>query len=184
VLEKLFTIDIVNVIYDNQSTWFNEYETYPLQVDAMTNADAFSTAWSIQQDYMSRVMNETCLESVHDVLATLPAFCANTYSSKSSVLRTNRSFARIFSDQSLLSLFVSFFIPEAHARLDEAELKEVQSQVRISFITGSTVMIDQNFDYYDYQKLNTIPSQSFRDYFLLATNRTYDQILQTKVASS
>lgn len=184
VLEKLFTIDIVNVIYDNQSTWFNEYETYPLQVDAMTNADAFSTAWSIQQDFISRVMNETCLESVHSVLASLPAFCANTYSSKSSVLRTNRAFARIFSDQSLLSLFMSFLVPEAHARLDEAELKEVQSQVRTNFITGSTVMIDQNFDYFDYQKLNTIPSQSFRDYFLLATNRTYDQILQSKVASS
>jgi hypothetical protein len=37
--DPLFKIDLITVAYDNQNSKFNEYETFPLQVRAMTNPD-------------------------------------------------------------------------------------------------------------------------------------------------
>lgn len=59
----------------------------------MTNADVYTTAWSLQQDFADRVMNQTCLSSVHPGIGTLPEICSGEYASRSSLVRSNRSFA-------------------------------------------------------------------------------------------
>ena len=49
---------------------------------------------------------------------------------------------------------------------------------------GHAIMMDQNFDYYEFEELNKIPSKIFRDYFLLATNYQYELGLQTRLKSA
>lgn len=41
-MNPLFRIELMTVAYDNQSSIFNEYETFPIQVRAMTNPDSSS----------------------------------------------------------------------------------------------------------------------------------------------
>ena len=186
-LEKLFTIEILHIIFDNQSSYFNEYETYPLQVDAMTNADTYSTAWSIQQDFIGRVMNETCLSSVHSNTGSLPAMCSWTYQSLSWNTRTSRSLAYTPNKKQLpfLSQIYSFLIPSTFARLSNEDAELVKKGIDPSDTgIGHAIMMDQNFDYYEFEKLNKIPSKIFRDYFLLATNYQYELGLQTRLKSA
>lgn len=188
-LEKLFKVDIVSVIYDNGSTYFNEYETYPLQVDAMTNADTFTTAWSLQQDFAARVMNQTCLSFVHPNTGSLSPVCLDDYRSLSSQTRWDRSFAfqkipLIASQESFFRTIFSLLIPQASAALESDELKEVQSWEDISKNgIGNTIMMDSNFDYFEYQKINSLPSKTLKDYIFSATNYQVELDLRRSVES-
>lgn len=49
--------------------------------------------------------------------------------------------------------------------------------------TGNVIMMDQNFDYFEYQKIKSFPSASLTDYILLATNYSYEQDLQERAKS-
>lgn len=189
-LEKLFKVEILNVIYDNGSSYFNEYETYPLQVDAMTNADASTTAWSLQQDFAARVINSTCLSFAHPTNASLPAFCTWNYQSLSSGVRTARWFALntaipdFSGSEDFFTRIFSLVIPQVSAALEPDELKDVQSRVDTTTDgIGNTIMIDSNFDYFQYKKIKSLPSERLQEYIFAATNYQYDQELQNQIAS-
>ncbi len=189
-LTKLFKIEIVNVIYDNNSSYFNEYETYPLQVETMTNADTLTTAWSLQQVFASKVMNETCLSFVHSSTGSLSPMCLGEYKSLSSQTRLDWSFAfqkipLLASQESFFKTIFSLLIPQVSAALELDELKEVQSWEDTSNNgIGNTIMMDSNFDYFEYQKINSLPSKALRDYILAAASYQYELDLQKLVASS
>lgn len=79
--KPLMTIRITTVAWDNQSALFNEFETFPLQVRAMTDTDKRNDVNEVQQQFLQNVTNETCLQIPHASTRTLPRSCGGKYKS-------------------------------------------------------------------------------------------------------
>ncbi len=99
--KRLFDIDLITIAYNNKSKYFNEFETFPKQVSAMTNTDA-QKEWMVwvMVDFFNKVKNETCLELIHKPW-DYPSKCNNQAKSLSffdkivDFFSINKSFAAI-----------------------------------------------------------------------------------------
>lgn len=165
-LNPLMSIDVLTVAYDNKSSYFNEYETFPLQVQSMTNADRYSTVNDLQKDFLGKVYNETCLMSVHPDKASLPAKCHGNYQSLS--LATEGIV------HSSIAYISDFLVPSAHARLEPEYVKTGSS------LEPSEIYIDSNFTFALTKKLDSIPDPKFRDFFRIAVNPEIEQMFKSR----
>lgn len=163
--EKLFTINLITVAYDNDSSYFNEYETFPLQVRAMTDPDEYKSVDSVQKRFLSLVYWNTCLELVHPT--SLPSMCEWKYKSLSFERNTDRP-------QFSLSRFL---IPEAHARLNNDEvLKDAP--------IASGMMLNSGTPYDTVLKLESLGDENLKAYILNALSPAYEDYIQNKAKGS
>lgn len=73
--EHHMTLELLTVIYDNKNKYFNEFETFPLQVKAMTDEDRKEDVNAVQKRFLDYVNDNTCLMLVHPTTNTLPQKC-------------------------------------------------------------------------------------------------------------
>ena len=101
---SLFKINLLTVAYNNRSSYFNEFETFPKQVASMTNADSQKNGMTwVMINFFNKVKDETCLKLVHT---------SNSYPSKCWNKAQSLSFVeKIF----------NFFIPSTHASIQPVD---------------------------------------------------------------
>jgi hypothetical protein len=170
----LMNIDVLTVAYDNQSTFFNEYETFPHQVKEMTNADAFGNVNQLQLKFLNAIVDKTCLQLLHPDKATLPAICWGQYISLSAknpivFLEKLKQIALFIRDLSM--------IPMASARLNEGEYdKNIVP-------SGKTIMVNSDVSLVQTNKINAIPNKDFIRAFQYAINDQVETRISTLLQS-
>ncbi len=166
----LFTLDIVTIIYNNKSSYFNEFEIFPQQIQAMTNSDStYGTGWArlfkVQEDFLNRVYNNTCLELIHPTTADLPASCGGTFKSLS-----------YKQTKSIIASILDSIIPKALAKIEPVEwYKEKMEAAR-------GMVIYDGFPYELSLKLNKITDPSFRTYLQIALVPNFEEYIEDKKA--
>ncbi|MCH2188330.1 hypothetical protein MK079_00685 [Candidatus Gracilibacteria bacterium] len=163
--QPFFEIDLVTVAYNNESDYFNEFETFPLQVQAMKNTSAQSSGlFEVMDNFLQSVRSETCLELVHKSPSSLPSRC-------------NGRFQSLSADNS--SSFLDFFLPQAHAKLDTGgqdysqEMQEARGMV-----------IYDGLPYELFEKLKSIPDENFKLWLQVALTPNYEATLEQKQAQN
>lgn len=76
-------MEIIAIAWDNQSSYFNEYNIFPLQVQAMNDPSITSTSTlrDLRSIFLDLVDTKTCGSLVHTSVGTLPAGCNGQFSS-------------------------------------------------------------------------------------------------------
>lgn len=108
--EHHMSLEIVTVAYDNKSSYMNEFETFPLQVKAMTNEDVKGDVNKVQERFLELVQSETCLRIAHANESTLSPKCDGQFKSLTAEGKTTASLNKNFFD---------FLIPTANAQESE-----------------------------------------------------------------
>ncbi len=158
----LFRINLVTVAYDNKSTYFNEYETFPMQVTAMTNPDSYKTVSTVQSDFYNRIYNQTCLELIHPTISTLPSVCSNQYKSLSLYQKEDKEYFSL--------------VPSAFAQLSEDEIRK-------DIVPAKWIMFNPGWPYELDRKVQTIPSENMIKFIRMAVSSDYDAYLLAKKQS-
>lgn len=118
------TLQLITVAYDNQSELFNEFETFPLQVQAMTDMDARDDVNTVQKRFLQYVKERTCLYIPHANRTELPARCGWQYKS------ITKDGGIVYTQPSLFgkmaSAFLESIIPTASARMEPMSKKELE----------------------------------------------------------
>lgn len=163
----LFYMNIITVAYDNGSKFFNEYQTFPLQVKAMTNIDStakntYSVA-ELQTDFLDLVMKNTCLKIPHGEKSSLPNGCDDTFraeppSPKSANLQNRNR-----------SLF-SWIIPNTHAALDPSETENDEE------LPTSWALTVGGIPFALMQKLQAVPDKNFQAYLKTAVVPNIEEV--------
>jgi len=154
--EDLFKIKLLTVAYNNKSSYFNEFETFPKQVATMTNADAQNDGMSgVMKSFLNKVRSETCLELVH--ASGFPVDCGWWPKSLS-----------------LFSKVIAFFIPSAHAKIDPVENYEEKMQ------QARGLVIYDGFPLELHDKIESIPNTNLRDALILAILPNFIDVINNK----
>lgn len=84
-------MEVIAIAYDNHSSYFNEYNIFPLQVQSMTtnNITATTTLNDIRTIFLNLVDTKTCLSLIHASTNSLPASCNGQFSSALLALKTS-----------------------------------------------------------------------------------------------
>ncbi|PID83953.1 hypothetical protein CSB09_03495 [Candidatus Gracilibacteria bacterium] len=164
--EPLFYMNIVTVAYDNGSEVFNEYQTFPLQVKAMTDLnDTAGNNYNVadlQQKFLELVDQNTCLQIPHGTEDKLPAGCNGSFSA-------NGPSASAYIPKS--KNFFSWLIPSANAALSA---DEVDSNAKLP-TSGSLVAGEIPFSLI--KKLDQVPDKVFQAYVRTAVIPNIEQVL-------
>lgn len=118
------TLEMITVAHDTQSELFNEFETFPLQVEAMTDMDARDDVNAVQNRFLRYVKERTCLQIPHTNRTELPARCGGQYKS------ITKDGGIVYFQQSLFgkiaSTFLESIVPTASARMEPMDKKELK----------------------------------------------------------
>jgi hypothetical protein len=76
-------MELISIAYNNNSSYFNEYVVFPLQVEAMRNRDTERNGLvGIRDRFLDFLDKRTCLELVHgNNKDNLPSGCNRNFSS-------------------------------------------------------------------------------------------------------
>ena len=165
--DELFKIKLTTVAYDNESSYFNEFETFPIQVDVMTNSSNQSNgmAW-IRDEFLNQVERKTCLELIHPNRTKLPIICGSKY--KSLTLNNSNS----------LFWFLKNLIPYANAKIKAVKnYKQKMEQAR-------WMVIYDGLPYELFLKLEKIPDENFRNWLKVAIVPNYEDTLEHKIKNN
>lgn len=155
----LLNLEVVTVAYNNKSSYFNEYETFPYQVKVMTNPDAQKSLNDLQTDFLKEIVDNTCLAALHPTNTSLPEKCNGN--PKSLSFNTPRF------------TLADLIIPTAYARLDSIETSFTGAMPRgIYFDAGLTFELSQ--------KIDLIPHAEFRDYLRMALSPYFIPSIEKK----
>lgn len=165
--EPLFTIHLITVAYNNGSNYFNEYETFPLQVKAMTDPDEYKTVDSVQKRFLDYVYNETCLQLPHPNRNSLPPQCQGEY----------RSLAKKEWNAHTFTAWLGNLVPNAYARLpEEARMKDLP--------VASGMLMNSSTPYELKNKLEQIGDPELERYVLNALSPEYEDYIQNLLTAS
>ena len=193
----LMNIELITVAFNNESELFNEYETFPLQVRAMTDMDINPrNVATVQERFLKKVKEETCLRYTHAGTWDLPGICDGTYKSLSKkILPTNNTTSTGTTSSwttntgttssgglwaiNIKNIFVWWFsIPTVHARLDP---QEIPTKPRAA--SGDTyqwIYYDDAMPYSYMEKLDIISDPHLKDYIRMAILPGFEKILEEK----
>lgn len=173
------TLQLITVAYDNQSELFNEFETFPLQVQAMTDMDARDDVNTVQKRFLQYVKERTCLQIPHTNRAELPARCGGQYKS------ITKDGWIVYNNDSLLSWkivqsIIDSIIPRASARMEPITKKELEEHgMTGDIIIPQGMYINPGFRYDLVEKLDKIWNPVLTSYVMQAvTKRAETAILQ------
>lgn len=162
--EPFFNIELITVAYNNKSSYFNEFETFPLQVEAMKNTSAQSGGLGETMiDFLEKVKNETCLQLPRNFWESLPSKCNGTYKSLSSLPTTN---------------WLSFLLPSAHAKIESNEDYSQQMQ------EARGMVIYDGLSYELFEKLQQVPDENFKNWVKIALTPNYERLLEVKIEAN
>lgn len=122
----LFDLNLIAIAYDNLSSYFNEYISYPLQIKAMTDTVAMASEEHTMQNvimiYQRYLHDNTCFKLVHKNKPDLPKFCWLDYNSSSDLI----SYVK---HNSMLSFIYNFFLDNVYALDMPSDAKERAKKV-------------------------------------------------------
>ena len=165
--EPFFNIQLITVAYNNESSYFNEFETFPLQVQAMKNTDAYSGGLGqVMINFLQSVKQNTCLELVHPEpqfwwfsRSSLPQKCSGRYQSLSYAPKLP---------------WFNFLIPSAHAKIElDEDVSEKMQEAR-------WIVVYDGLSFELFEKLEQIPNENFRNWLQVALTPNYDRIIEVK----
>jgi hypothetical protein len=65
-LKDFVKMELISIAYDNNSSYYNEYIIFPLQVEAMRDRDIQRNGlMEIRDKFLEKVNRNTCLELPH-----------------------------------------------------------------------------------------------------------------------
>lgn len=154
--KPLFLIELTTVAYNNKSSYFNEFETFPLQVQAMTNPDNRSE-WlaNVMEEFYNKVTSTTCLGLVNK--GSLPSKCNWTEKSLS-----------------FIDKIYSFIFPSVDAKISPVENYEKLMK------KAKGLIIYDGLPYNLYKKILEIPNQNLKNALIIAIIPNFDDIIVNK----
>lgn len=163
--EDLFKINLITVAYNNKSSYFNEFETFPLQVESMTNPDNQQEwMWWVMQTFFDKVESETCLWLVHKYYFSLPEKCRWDVKSLSFL-------------NNFLNNIKEYLVPSSFARISAVEDYETKME-EAKWLTTFFWL-----PYELYKKLLSIPDENFKNSLLIALIPNYKNILNANLSN-
>ncbi len=153
----LFDLKLIGIAYDNDSSYFNEYIAYPLQIKAMTDITNMASENHTMENVINKyigdyLINNTCFEISHESTSDLPSFCWWDFGSESDLISYN----------SKKSLFVNIldnlFVDKVYALSmpDWAEEKAKEVMTSNSIATRNGIKIST------WEKINNISNESLK----------------------
>jgi len=162
-------MEIIAIAYNNKSTYFNEYEIFPIQVASMvSDITSWQTLQDVRDTFLQRLKNETCLSIVHPKKETLPSKCNGEYTTLSYTIPEN-----IKKKKSFFKSFLALIIPTSHAARDFRPPEEIIQN-------SQWLVVFTNFPLELYEKLQSLPNETFREYALFALNPWYETYMVRK----
>ncbi len=152
---KLFTMKIITVAFDNESKLFNEYQTFPYQVQAMTDLDPQGqsnySVIELQKKFVELVLNKTCLQIPHGNNNPYPAGC-------NGAARAKKPDSKVSQSKNLFD----WFIPTTHAALPPEDIDPDTE------MPTSGAYVGESMPYTLLDKLLQIPDEEFQSYIRTA----------------
>lgn len=149
------TLEMITIAHDNESALFNEFETFPLQVKAMTDMDARDNVNTVQARFLKYVKESTCLKIPHTNTTELPARCGGQY--KSITKDGGVVYYESSAIEKIAQSIVDAIIPIASARMEPMTKKELEEHGMTGEITIPQGMyINPGFRYSLVEKLDAI----------------------------
>lgn len=173
------TLEMITVAHDTQSELFNEFETFPLQVEAMTDMDARDDVNAVQNRFLRYVKERTCLQIPHTNRTELPARCGGQYKS------ITKDGGIVYFQQSLFgkiaSTFLESIVPTASARMEPMDKKELKEH-GITWATSipQGMYINPGFRYDLVEKLDAIWNPVLKSYVMQAVTIWAETIMLQK----
>ncbi len=172
------TISITTVAYDNKSDIFNEFETFPLQVRAMTDADVRDDVNVVQQQFLKNVTKETCLKIVHADKKSLPSKCGGDYRS---LTTTPKKTSRV-DEKNPITALLDWIIPDTHAKLNiDPEEYEIRGMQPGEIPQG--IYVDEGMKFEYIQKLDAIGDPLLKAHVMRVVNPNAEKAIEVKYGS-
>lgn len=171
-------LEMITVAHDTKSELFNEYETFPLQVQAMTDMDARDDVNMVQTRFLKYVKERTCLKIPHSSTMDLPSICNGTYKSLSKnniIARTTESYI------SKISKYIwDLIIPSVSAKMDPLTAEEIREHGVTSTTIPQWMYINPEFRFDLREKLDVIGNPVLTSYVLQAVTEWWEIIINNK----
>lgn len=175
--EHQMTLEMITIAHDTQSALFNEFETFPLQVKAMTDMDARDDINTVQLRFLKYVKEQTCLKIPHTGYSDLPGFCGGDYKS----LTKDKVAALVPThNSSLLSYIGELIIPTALARMEPLTSEQLEEHGFTGTTLPQGMYINSDFRFDLREKLDKIGNPVLTSYVLQAVVPGWEKILQAK----
>lgn len=174
------TLELVTVAYDNQSVFFNEFETFPLQYKAMTDLDNqldhVGAINKVQERFLELVQSETCLGVPHTP-QTLPAKCGGAFKS------LTKSSSASLPQTNILGTLMDILIPSVSARM-EFTAEEIEAlggaHTGVKEDAGG-LYVTEVLSYENKKKLDAINNPTLTQYITRALSEDELKIIQKKI---
>lgn len=177
--ESLMTLEMITIAHDNESALFNEFETFPLQVKAMTDMDARDNVNTVQARFLKYVKESTCLKIPHTNTTELPARCGGQY--KSITKDGGVVYYESSAIEKIAQSIVDAIIPIASARMEPMTKKELEEHGMTGEITIPQGMyINPGFRYSLVEKLDAIWNPVLTSYVMQAVTIWAETIMLQK----
>jgi len=162
-------MDILAFAYNNKSDFFNEYVTFPLQVESMTTDMSWQSLEQVYELFLDKLRTRTCLSITRALQESPHPSCRGKYHGNREV-----SFLPHWSPKHytawLFDSIVWFIAPSTHAALDI-----IASQEDIDNARG---LVDNNsIPLHLSEKLRSLPNKNFIQYVKIALNPWYEKYM-------
>ncbi len=171
------TLELITVAYDNKSDYFNEYETFPLQVKAMTDADNRNDVNQVQEKFLELVKKETCLRLPHSRKDDLPEKCNGEYQSLTKNIITAKNSKNFFEK------IIPTVLAESVANADSGEIFD---ESLYGDETLSTEDLPQGMYFYEWltydhlSKINSLNNELLKAHILKALSYGIEKEMEEK----
>ena len=149
------TLEMITIAHDTESELFNEFETFPLQVKAMTDMDTRDDVNVVQARFLQYVKDRTCLKIPHTNTMELPARCGGQYKS------ITKDGGVVYNESSVIEKIakslVESIVPSVSARMEPMSKKELEEHgMTGEIIIPQGMYINPGFRYSLVEKLDAI----------------------------
>lgn len=154
----LFNLNLIAIAYDNNSPFFNEYISYPLQIKAMNDVTLMAsenhTMTNVIGKYQDYLLKNTCFKLVHESESDLPSFCWWKFKSKSDLVS-------YVPKESLLTYLKKIFINNVYALDMPEDAKEKARKVLNSeVVTRNWIKITTR------EKINSLKDEKLKSWLI------------------
>lgn len=174
--EHQFTMELITVAWDNGSPLFNEFETFPLQVRAMTDADNRTDVNAVQRKFLENVHEETCLQIPHGDINSLPTMCNKTFKSLT-IQDPYLGSLQSAPTNNILSKISDFFFPQTFAALDitDPEYLKIKESTKNWWIPEWGMYVNEGLSYQSLRKIDALGNSLLKNYILRATDPQFEE---------
>jgi hypothetical protein len=163
-------MEVIAVAWDNKSSYFNEYNIFPLQVQTMNDPSITSTSTlsDVRLIFLNLVDTKTCGSLVHTSIGTLPVGCNGQFSSNLLAFEKTKDIYK-----KALSFLDSLF-PKAEAAL------KIEGITPTDIEASRGMMYSATFPFALHKKLESIENKTFVNYLEWALDPNLEQTIQDR----